>query len=251
VETFEDENVSFVAFRTSSPNPKENSETLLGTHQRGVFVNSEDTGNWEPRNQGLIYRDIHTLFVSGNALYAGTPKDLFKWEDASKRWMPASEGIQNKSIYSIAGDPDGKILFAGSGPYSEEKGFFDKIPCLYKSTDQGLNWTPSDKGVPDGALVYTIAVNPNQTERVYLGTSDGVYRSTNAGRDWAKMDQGLPKDLKVFDIRIARMADGKDAVYMATSAGVFMTIDDDETRWVNKSYGLEPSIITSTIIAEE
>jgi len=99
-----------------------------------------------------------------------------------------------------------------------------------------------------GTLVYVIAINPKRPERIYLGTSAGVYRSTDSGQNWTKMEDGLPKDLRVFDIKIERMSDGKDVVYAAGSRGVFMTIDDDETFWVDKSYGLEPTAITSIIL---
>ena len=62
------------------------------------------------------------------------------------------------------------------------------------------------------------------------------------------MEKGLPKTLRVTDIKMARMSDGKDVVYAASSNGVFMTVDDDETCWVNKSYGLAPSAITGIVL---
>ena len=95
---------------------------------------------------------------------------------------------------------------------------------------------------------YIITVNPKRPERVYLGTSAGVYKSINNGQSWGKMKNGLPKSLRVFDIKIVRMPDNKDVVYAAGSNGVFMTTDDDNTLWVNKSYGLEKTAITSIVL---
>ena len=63
------------------------------------------------------------------------------------------------------------------------------------------------------------------------------------------MEQGLPKNFRVLDIKIAHMNDGSDIVYAAGTRGVFMTVDDDKTKWVGKSYGLEPTMITSILIA--
>ena len=47
------------------------------------------------------------------------------------------------------------------------------------------------------------------------------------------------------------MRDGKDAVYAAGSAGVFMTVDDEATRWVSRSYGLDASAVTSMILVSQ
>jgi len=253
------ENVSFlgqakacvIVFRSPSPGGQTPREILVGIDGKGVFRSHDEGAHWEPQNQGLVYRNIHVLFTTAKALYAGTVRDLFRWYPSTKQWIASSEGIRNRNIFSLGAGPEGKVLYAGSGAYGEKKGRFEKIPCLYKSTDQGLTWKASDKGIPDGTLVYAIAVNPVRPERVYAGTSEGIYRSTNAGREWLKMEQGLPKNLKAFDIKMARMPDAEDVVYAAGSSGVFMTIDDDETRWVGKSYGLPKTAITSIVIVSE
>jgi len=245
---FKDENVTSVAFMNTSSDQQDQTGFLVGIKNGGVFKTQVSSWNWQPFNKGLTYRDVNVLFVHKKELFAGTVKDLFKWDKASKQWMPTSDGIGNKNIISINADSQGKILYAGSGAYGAKKSFFEEVPCLYKSSDQGRTWTPSDTGIPDGTLVYVIAINPKRHERIYLGTSDGVYRSINEGQNWVKMEDGLPKNLRIFDIKIARMADNKDVVYAAGSRGVFMTIDDDETIWANKSYGLEPTAITSIIL---
>lgn len=188
------------------------------------------------------------MLIRGDDIFAGTVKDLFKWDTASNAWRSMSNGIKNKNILSMGADPQGNILYAGSGPYDQEKGFFEKIPCLYKSTDRGKTWSVSDKGIPDGTLVYEITANPARPERVYLGASDGMYRSVDSGENWTKMEAGLPKDLRIFDIEIARMPGKKDVVYAAGSRGIFMTVDDDATSWTGKSYGLPPTNITGIVL---
>ena len=249
VNGFENDNVRSVAFSVlPSPNPGSSMEMLVATKNTGILRACDESDPWVPCNQSLTYRDVNVIFSHKNLLFAGTAKDLFRWDENSEQWMPASEGIRNRNILSLGADSGGKILYAGSGGYSEERGFFQEIPCLYKSTNQGQTWSPSDKGIPDGTLVFTIAVNPGRPERIYLGTSDGIYRSTEGGQTWQKMEQGLPKEMMVFDIKVARMPDGKDVVYAATAVGVFMTADDDETQWVSRNYGLEPTAITSILL---
>jgi hypothetical protein len=246
---FEGKTVSSLAFALSSLFHQEGTrEMLAATNGNGILKACNVSDPWLLCNQGLVYREVNVLFSHRDLLFAGTAKDLFKWDEEAVEWVPASEGIQNKNILSLGGDLEAKILYAGSGAYDEEKSFFQEVPCLYKSMDQGRTWIPCDEGIPDGTLVFTITVNPGRPERIYLGTSDGIYRSTDAGRQWSRMEQGLPKALNVFDIKMARMPDGKDVVYAATAVGVFMTTDDDETRWVSRNYGLEPTAVTSLLL---
>ncbi|MEJ2725651.1 MAG: hypothetical protein P8175_13605, partial [Deltaproteobacteria bacterium] len=249
IDGFEGETVSSVSFAPSSLfNEQSGTEVLAATNSAGILMARDESHPWLLCNRGLTYREVNVLFSDRNLLLAGTTKDLFTWDEVSTQWVPASEGIQNKNILSLCADSEATVLYAGSGAYDGEKGFFQEIPCLYKSTDQGKTWASSDEGIPDGTLVFTIRVNPGRPERIYIGTSDGIYRSTDAGLHWSQMNEGLPEDLNVFDVKIARMPDGKDVVYAATAAGVFMTTDDNEARWVSRNYGLEPTAITSLLL---
>lgn len=245
------EKVNSLAFRDTGSDEQGHNEVIAGITKGGVLKTSNQVVSWVPCNTGLIYHDVNVLFAHGKDLYAGTVKDLFKWNENSKQWIPASNGIKNKNVISIDVNPQGKILYAGSGTYEDKKSFFEEIPCVYKSEDSGSTWNASDNGIPNGTLIYVIAINPKRAERIYLGTSDGIYRSIDGGQNWIKMEKGLSKDLRVFDIKIDRMSDGKDVVYAASSRGVYMSTDDEETFWVNKSYGLEPTVITSIILLPE
>ncbi|MBN1847179.1 MAG: hypothetical protein JW932_01195 [Deltaproteobacteria bacterium] len=250
IEQFDHDNVRSIAFLDSQPNPS-TYEMWIGINDKGVYHSSEPLKDWKIENKGLYYHSINILFSRNGLLFVGTENDLFKWDKPANQWTISSQGIRNKNIYSMDSDLGGKVLFAGSGKYGEEKGFLEKIPCLYKSIDQGKTWVPSDKGLPEETLIYEITINTNHPERIYLGTSDGIYRSINSGENWQKMVEGLPKDLKVFDIKIAGMSDGNDVVYAAGSKGVFMTEDSDQTLWINKNFGLEPTAITGIVLISD
>lgn len=72
--------------------------------------------------------------------------------------------------------------FAGFGP--------DKV---YKSTDQGVNWTSIHGDLPN-IPVYTVSVDPNNPARLYLGTEIGMFTTednTNGGPfTWEHYDYG-------------------------------------------------------------
>jgi len=248
VTQFKNENVRAVAFKNPSGAGEGNIEILAGMDSRGIFIKRDGSGNWEDFNKGLGYRDVNALLKTSDSLYAGTIKGLFMFNEQSGIWTDISGDIKNRNIIVIDTSPDGETIYAGAGAYQSNKGRFEDIKCLYKSEDKGKTWKASDRWLPDNTLVYAIAVNPNKPERIYLGTSEGVFRSTNSGKRWSKMTKGLPDEFKAFDIKIVHTSDDKDLVYAAGSSGVFMALDEKRARWIDRSYGLEKTNITSIVI---
>ena len=248
VTQFKNNNVRAVAFKDPSGAGAGNIEILTGMDSRGIFIMRDGPGNWEDFNKGLGYHDVNTLLKGTGTLYAGTIKGLFRLDDQSGTWTDISGGIKNRDIIAIDSDPDGETIYAGAGVYQDKKGIFENVPSLYKTTDKGKTWKASDRGLPDNTIVYAIAVNPKKPERIYLGTSEGVFRSTNSGKRWSRLTKGLPDEFKVFDIKMVHTSDDKDLVYAAGSSGVYMALDEKRARWIDRSYGLEKTNITSIIL---
>ena len=248
VDELKDEDISSVAFRKVSTGQGNDFEILVGKKETGVSRALEGKDNWEHLNNGLTYRDVNVLFMNAGVLFAGTINGIFRWDDASNMWMDTSEGINNKNIIAMGSDHEGGNIYAGAGAYQYIKGMFQSVPSLYKSTDNGKTWERADKGLPDDALIFSIAVNPLKPERIYLGTSEGLYRSIDGGGKWSKTDYGLPDELRVLDIGITRISDDKDLVYAAGVNGIFMAQDDEDPEWTSRSYGLGKTFISSLLL---
>jgi len=247
IDQFRDQNIRTIAFTNNMESGKQ--EVLVGMFETGILIKKTSVnGVSTPMIDGLTYRDVNTIITADNSVFAGTIKDVFKWNESSKAWNSAAEGIKNKNIISLAVNPKGDVLYAGAGGYDGKKGRFEDIPCLYKSSDNGKTWEESDDGIPDNTLVYKIAVNNTKPERIYLGTSDGIYRSDDSGNDWSKTDEGLSDDFRVFDIKITHMVDGNDLIYAAGSKGIFMSVDTDDQTWTGKNYGLPRTNITGIVL---
>lgn len=241
---YKGQNVRTVAFISGMEN--ERHDVLVGMFEEGISKVGAEENSF--LNNGLVYRDVNTIITSGNDIFAGTVKDVFRWDDKNKTWVSSSEGIKNKNIISMAATPKGDILFAGAGGYYNRKGMFESVPCFYMSKDNGKTWKEADDGIPDDTLIYKIAINAAKPERIYLGTSDGVYMSDDGGDDWSKTDDGLPDDFRVFDVRISHMNDGNDVVYAAGSKGIFMAVDSGDPNWSGKNYGLPKTNITGIVL---
>jgi hypothetical protein len=245
---FKDEDIRAVAFRKTSAGSGVGFETITGKRETGVYRSMNGISSWDLLNKGLTYHDVNTLFDGAGSLFAGSVNGVFRWDDNSKSWVDSSSGIENRNIISFSSSPDGNILYAGAGVYQDRKGRFKSISSFYKSANNGSTWDVSDKGLPDGVLVFSIAVNPQRSERIYLGTSEGVYRSVDGGSKWSKADAGLPEKFKALDVKIAHVSGEKVLIYAAGANGLYMTVDDEQTFWVSRSYGLENTYTSSILV---
>jgi photosystem II stability/assembly factor-like uncharacterized protein len=135
---------------------------------------------------------------------------------------------------------------------------------VYKSYDGGASWSPASKGLPDSAMIQSMAVDPANPLRVYAGLyynddpnfASGVYRSDDGGMSWvatARMDNpaanGYSNHVVVYALAVS--ADG-NTVYAGTRTkvpvppytygygGVFKSINFGAT-WTLVNNGLPTS----------
>jgi hypothetical protein len=246
-----DEDVRSVAFLRTSGGQTNVYEIFVGKRDTGVYKSDELASIWETANKGLTYRDVNVLFNGTGSLFAGTNNGIFKWDNSSKSWSDTSAGIENRNIFSIGAGSDGKTIYAGAGAFQDKKGRFKTIQSLYKSMDDGRTWQISDKGLPNDIMVFSIAVNAQRPERVYLGTSEGVYRSIDSGSKWSRICEGLPKKFRVLDIKVMRQTNNKDLVYAAGVNGLYMAPDEESIQWVSRSYGLDNTYVSCLLPANQ
>jgi photosystem II stability/assembly factor-like uncharacterized protein len=71
---------------------------------------------------------------------------------------------------------------------------------VFKSTDGGETWFPSNTGITtrvgpsgDGIPVFSLTIDPNNPDRVWIGTqfSNSVFRSDDGGETWVAMNNGI------------------------------------------------------------
>ena len=140
-----------------------------------------------------------------HTLYAGVdPGALFRtcssnegWEELQSltdhptrdSWMPGGGGLM---VHCVSTDPDrAERMYVGISAAG-----------VFRSDDDGLTWSPKNKGVladflPDkspavGQCVHHLAMHPGNSQILYQQNHCGVYRSDNAGDDWTDISAGLP-----------------------------------------------------------
>jgi hypothetical protein len=80
-----------------------------------------------------------------------------------------------KYVYSFISN--GSYLFAGTWNAG-----------VFRTTNNGTNWTPANTGLPSSAIYALVASGSN----LFAGTfGSGVYLSTNNGDSWSEVNNGL------------------------------------------------------------
>ncbi len=217
---------------------------------RGVYRSFGSDTHWESANSGLPYDRwgriaVHVLAAAVNnlpILYAGRSDfgaedsafsaGLYWTDDGGATWLIAGQLFAGKGVQAIgvqtrpsAGDlPSAPVNRAG---YREAA-----VVCvaaggeLYRSNNGGSSWLPLNwRGVD--TRVSSVAIHPEDSDIVYLGTKGGgLYGTFDGGGSWRVLNSGLD-DLAVFDIAIA--ADDTRVMYLATDGGVYRSTDSGST----------------------
>lgn len=143
------------------------------------------------------------------------------------------------------------ISFSSNG----KSGFDSNVDGgVFVSTDRGDNWkqaalVPTIKGEPGSIRslsVYDMAMDPNDSKAVYLGTvSNGLYYTYNVAKGWRKAET-----LPLSEVKEA-VVDPKDkcTVYAAGDNKVFCSEDCSRT-WSQIYYDNDPEVDINAIAVD-
>lgn len=133
----------------------------------GIFASSNNGVNWST----ISTSSSTALLVKDNYLYSANGYSLQITSNNGINWIQTS--IDNKPVYSFA--TNGTDIFAGTNS------------GLYKSTNNGANWTNIS---PLYVWVNSIlAFESNVIICDFFG--NGIYKSTNLGVNWVQRNEGL------------------------------------------------------------
>lgn len=94
-----------------------------------------------------------------------------------------------------------------------------------KSINNCSSWTRYELTTTTG-FAYTIEINPDNSDIVYIGGNGGLYKTTNAGTSWSSASSGISG--YVYDITINH--NNTNVLYAATGNGVYKTTNQG-TSW--------------------
>jgi uncharacterized protein (TIGR03437 family) len=196
----------------------------------GVFRSRDEGATWEQVNQGLDVTAIASLAADPtnvNTVYAGSADGgVFKTTDSGDTWAPSRTGLLQGVYLDIAVDPGNpQIIYGANASLAVSGG-----GGLSKSTDGGQSWSNSGP-----FAVFSVTVDPSNSNVIYLGTAIGVLKSTTGGPPFSS----TLSSFVVVDVTV----DPADpaVVYAATQFARVVKSTDGGQNWVSSSQGIPRS----------
>jgi hypothetical protein len=200
--------------------------TLYAGTNRGVFVSKDSGSTWTPQSIGITSQPIKGIVDFGTTLCAGSDGGgVFVSTDYGSSWKAYNVGLTNNTIRTII--RSGSDLFVGTG----RQGFPSFTAGVFRSTDQGINWSSVSKDLGLNTNVVTRLALSGAT--LIAGTDgSGVYISTDNGSQWRAATNGIT------DPYIRSVAVYGTAIFAGTSGGGLYISTDFGSTWMRDNGGL-------------
>ena len=227
--------------------------SIYAVGSSGAFYTSPDQGEnfFTISDSNLLHPALCVDAVDDapQAVYVGTNGGgVYRSQAAGQFFEQRNTGIDIPFIFSIAIDQSSPTtLYAGS------------IGTVYKTADEGQQWTAHTTGLPSDGFVRQLVIDPNDANRVYAGVVDrpqefasvpaiaGVYRSVDAGLTWSRISND-PDFQFVGGLYVSRdepsvvFAGSKfQGLYRTTGADVQWTPSSDAMSLIVLSIAIDPT----------
>lgn len=178
-----------------------------------------------------------TLFTYGYMEEQGI--GVYRSTDGGDTWQPMWNGLNDLRVYDVRLSPayatDGTLLAYARFQHivSDESGY-----SLFRSTDQGLNWTLVMTASNEASLSSTAAdlmpVLNEPTTRLRTSGSD-VERSNDGGQTWEPVMIPSPEHTVLVQVLPSPRFATDQTLYALRKRGLFRSMDGGETwqRWTD------------------
>jgi hypothetical protein len=181
----------------------------------------------------MLYTEQGTLIVTTASwsMSAGNFGGVRRSTNDGDTWQNPLDGYNGRTLCL------GKngVVFAAFWPHPLTE-------ALYRSTNDGVNWTRLQSvSITDN--IFSIAVK-NNNNMVFIGTRNGIRRSTNSGLNFTFVNTGIPNDTWVRDLGIDT---ANNIILAATTNGVFSSTNDGDNWQMATGINPQDTIVTVTI----
>jgi len=242
---------------TSSPSPtggavycmaSAGANMYAGTFAAGVFVSTNNGVNWSSKSTGIITNRVTSLYASGTNIYAITAGgEFFISTNSGNNWSQSSAGITSLNLYALS--VSGSNIFIssyGGGAFLSTNGgsswsavnsglptanlwtvfadgastFAGYTGGIYKSTNNGANWTSSGLSGEDVRVIY------KSGSTIFAGADEGkLWATTDGGTTWS------PRHISLTTRRITSLLSSGSKLFAGTEVdGIFMSTNGG-TNW--------------------
>ena len=218
--------------------PADSNLLYLGTADGQIFRSADGSRTWQRLRPGIEKRglSVDTLVIDhrdANTIYAGAwavARDeeggLFKSTDGGDHWK-LLEGTKKLAVRSLAVAPsDSNFLIAGSANDDPN------LNGVFRSTDAGKSWQRiSPVGDKEIHNIESVAIDPRDTNVIYIGTWHLPWKTTDGGLTWKQTGYkavGMIDDSDIFGINV--LPSNPDVVYVNACSGIYRSGSTGE-KW--------------------
>jgi len=219
--------------------PADSNLLYLGTSDGQIFRSTDGARTWQRLHPGIEKRglsvdhiiidprDPSTMYAGAWAVARDEEGGVFKSTDAGEHWK-LLDGTKGLSVRSLALAPsDSNFLIAGSA--NDEP----KLNGVFRSIDAGKKWERiSPIGDKEIHNIESVAIDPRNTNNVYIGTWHLPWKTTDGGASWKQTGYkavGMIDDSDIFGITVNPA--NPDQVYVNACSGIYRSGSAGE-KWM-------------------
>ena len=196
-----------------------------GLWEGGVIAVSDDQGKtWTRRDKGLEDFSVRAIAIDprdADFVVVGGLTGVYRSTDAGETWTKISE---QENVESVAIDPRTRDrIYVGTWRQG------------IRTDDGGATWKPINNGMVLDTDMFSILINPDNPDNLWISTCGWVYSSPNLGDNWTRYRDGF-NNRRIHDIEIDPC--DPNTLYAGSVAGLYRSEDAGKTWYVVSDEGL-------------
>ena len=236
----------------------EQSNKIITLSAGAIFSSINNGQTWNQFN--IPNKDVYTLAVKGNRIYAGVGDTysggIYLSTDSCTSWVTINNGIDTTYYVYLIGVRDSLVVAAtGHGIYVSlnygnswvYRGSLTSVNAIsfhdnyifvstlghgiYRSYNLGYSWNLANSGLCYYTFIPSFAVNGNT---IFAGSYEDISKSTNNGASWTGISPCGYLDAESIAI-------SGNKIFIGTYLGVYMTVDNG-SNWIPITEGYTPKL---------
>lgn len=174
---------------------------IAGSDLSGAYRSDDGGESWDVIGADRGMTETHVSGVGfhrsdGDILFIGTENGIFRSNDGGSSVTQVLHG-------GYITDIEFGSNVSGTGYATYHPAYNSNEGVIYKTLDNGINWTQVSTNLPSGLRILKIVVNPANVDTVYILSGQGrfacgpadVFRSADGGVTWTNLTSTLAEIL--------------------------------------------------------